>query len=59
MLPHVDRGLYFDPTLTTHPISEMVARACSCMINSDDPTMFHTDIGKEYVKMTNAAGWDA
>ena len=28
------------------------------MINSDDPTMFHTDIGSEYVKMTEAAGWE-
>ena len=27
------------------------------MINSDDPTMFHTDIGTEYVKIANAAGW--
>ena len=27
------------------------------MLNSDDPTMFHTDIGKEYVDMVPAAGW--
>ena len=27
------------------------------MVNSDDPTMFHTDIGTEYVKMANAAEW--
>ena len=27
------------------------------MVNSDDPSMFHTDIGTEYVKMANAAEW--
>ena len=27
------------------------------MVNSDDPSMFHTDIGTEYVKMANAAQW--
>jgi len=51
---------YFDPDdYTTHPIREMVAQGLRVMINSDDPSMFHTDIGTEYVKMTNAAGWDA
>ena len=51
---------YFDPDdYTTHPIREMVARGLKVMINSDDPSMFHTDIGSEYVKMVNAAGWDA
>jgi adenosine deaminase len=28
------------------------------MVNSDDPSMFHTDIGSEYVKMAEAAEWD-
>ena len=43
---------YFDPDdYTTHPIREMVARGLKVMINSDDPSMFHTDIGSEYVKM--------
>jgi adenosine deaminase len=50
---------YFDPNdYTTHPIREMVARGLKVMINSDDPTMFHTDIGTEFVKMTEAAGWE-
>jgi adenosine deaminase len=49
---------YFDPAdYTTHPIREMVAKGLRVMINSDDPPMFHTDIGSEYVKMVNAAGW--
>ncbi len=49
---------YFDPEdYTTHPIREMVAKGLRVMINSDDPPMFHTDIGSEYVKMVNAAGW--
>jgi adenosine deaminase len=50
---------YFDPNdYTTHPIREMVEKGLKVMINSDDPTMFHTDIGSEYVKMVNAAGWE-
>jgi adenosine deaminase len=50
---------YFDPNdYTTHPIREMVEKGLKVMINSDDPTMFHTDIGSEYVKMTEAAGWE-
>jgi adenosine deaminase len=49
---------YFDPNdYTTHPIREMVAQGLKVMINSDDPSMFHTDIGSEYVKMVNAADW--
>jgi len=49
---------YFDPDdYTTHPIREMVAKGLKVMINSDDPPMFHTDIGTEYVKMVQAAEW--
>jgi adenosine deaminase len=35
----------------------MAARGLKIMVNSDDPSMFHTDIGTEYVKMANAAEW--
>jgi adenosine deaminase len=35
----------------------MAARGLRIMVNSDDPSMFHTDIGTEYVKMANAAEW--
>jgi adenosine deaminase len=65
-----DEGIYFTvcPTATavcyfdandfsSHPIREMVARDLLVMINSDDPPMFHTDIGTEYVTMVEAAGW--
>jgi adenosine deaminase len=49
---------YFDPNdFTTHPIRRMVDEGLKIMLNSDDPTMFHTDIGSEFVRMTNAAGW--
>ena len=42
---------YFDPEdYTTHPIREMAARGLKIMVNSDDPSMFHTDIGTEYVE---------
>lgn len=50
---------YFDPEdYTKHPIREMAARGLKIMVNSDDPSMFHTDIGSEYVKMAAAAGWE-
>jgi adenosine deaminase len=49
---------YFDPNdLTKHPIRQMADEGLKIMINSDDPPMFHTDIGKEYVGMVQAAGW--
>jgi adenosine deaminase len=49
---------YFDPDdFASHPIREMVAKDLRVMINSDDPPMFHTDIGTEYVTMVEAAGW--
>jgi len=49
---------YFDPDdLASHPIREMVDKGLLVMINSDDPPMFHTDIGAEYVRMVEAAGW--
>ena len=49
---------YFDPNdLTKHPIREMADAGLKIMLNSDDPPMFHTDIGTEYVGMVTAAGW--
>jgi adenosine deaminase len=49
---------YFDPDdYTKHPIREMATRGLKLMLNSDDPPMFHTDIGREYVEMTKAAEW--
>ncbi len=61
-----DQGIYFTccptstavvygwPDLTTHPIKDMVAAGLAVMLNSDDPTMFHTDIGREYVELCTA-----
>ena len=46
--------VYGWPDLTTHPIGQMVSAGLNCMLNSDDPTMFHTDIGKEYVDLCSA-----
>src|SRR5918998_5606432 len=49
---------YFDPDdLTKHPIRQMADEGLKIMLNSDDPPMFHTDIGKEYVGMVQAAEW--
>src|SRR4029077_16977650 len=41
--------VYGWPDLPTHPINGMMDPALLVHRNSDDPTMFHTDIGKEYV----------
>jgi adenosine deaminase len=64
-----DQGVYFTccptstavvygwPDLTTHPITKMIAAGLNVMLNSDDPTMFHTDIGKEYVDFCGQNGY--
>ena len=41
--------VYGWPDLTTHPINGMMDAGLLVHLNSDDPTMFRTDIGKEYV----------
>ena len=41
--------VYGWPDLTTHPINAMMSAGLLVHLNSDDPTMFRTDIGKEYV----------
>jgi adenosine deaminase len=46
--------VYGWPDLTRHPIRDMVAGGLKIMLNSDDPTMFHTDVGKEYVDLCTA-----
>ena len=49
---------YFDAgRLTKHPIRQMADEGLKIMLNSDDPPMFHTDIGTEYVGMVQAAEW--
>jgi adenosine deaminase len=51
---------YFDPDdLTKHPIIEMEHQGLRLTLNSDDPSMFHTDVGEEFARMVPAAGWDA
>jgi adenosine deaminase len=46
--------VYGWPDLKTHPIRDMVAAGLRVTVNSDDPTMFHTDIGREYVDLCTA-----
>lgn len=66
-----DEGIYFTccptstavvygwPDLRSHPIKDMVAAGLRVMLNSDDPTMFHTDIGKEYVDLCRSLDYGA
>ena len=49
--------VYRWPDLTTHPINGMMAAGLLVHLNSDDPTMFHTDIGKEYVDFVGQNGY--
>jgi adenosine deaminase len=49
--------VYGWPDLTTHPINAMIEKGLLVHLNSDDPTMFHTDIGKEYVDFVGQNGY--
>jgi adenosine deaminase len=49
--------VYGWPDLTTHPINTMIEKGLLVHLNSDDPTMFHTDIGKEYVDFVGQNGY--
>ncbi|GAB7007453.1 adenosine deaminase [Nocardioides sp. AN3] len=42
----------------TNPIRLMVERGVNVTLGSDDPTMFHTDQGLEYVKFCNELGFE-
>lgn len=65
-----DQGIYFTccptstavvygwPDLSNHPIKDMVGAGLRVMLNSDDPTMFHTDIGREYVELCRALDYE-
>jgi len=41
-----------------NPIKVMVERGLNVTLGSDDPTMFHTDQGLEYVKFCNELGFE-
>jgi adenosine deaminase len=49
--------VYGWPDLTTHPINGMIDAGLLVHLNSDDPTMFRTDIGKEYVDFIGQNGY--
>lgn len=44
------------PELDASPIRSMIEAGLTVVLNSDDPTMLHTDLGSEYAKVVN--GWD-
>ena len=39
------------PSLAAHPLPTMVAAGVACTINTDDPAMFDTDLGREYAQL--------
>jgi adenosine deaminase len=55
--PTSTAAVYGWPDLTKHPIKEMMAAGLKVHLNSDDPTMFRTDIGKEYVDFVGQNGY--
>jgi len=49
---------YFATDPENSPIKAMVDAGLSVSINTDDPQIFHTDIGKEHVLAAHHLGWD-
>ncbi len=45
----------WSPDLDESPIRQMIESGLTVTLNSDDPTMLHTDLGNEFVKVCN--GW--
>ncbi|HKA69340.1 MAG TPA: adenosine deaminase [Actinomycetes bacterium] len=39
------------PSLAAHPMPRMVAAGVACTVNTDDPAMFDTDLGREYAQL--------
>ena len=50
-------GEYFDTDPASSPVQKMVDSGMSVSINTDDPRIFHTDIGKEYLLSARHLGW--
>lgn len=48
---------YFTDDLAAHPIVTMVEQGLRVVLNTDDPPMFYTDLGREYAAMCTVAGW--
>ncbi len=48
-VPTSTSQIYGWPDLSQHPIRRMVAEGLRITLNSDDPPMFKTDIGREFV----------
>ncbi len=49
---------FFPTDPENSPIQAMVNSGMSVSINTDDPEIFRTDIGEEYVRAAEALGWD-
>ena len=65
-----ERGVAFDvcptsnvmtrsvPSLEAHPLGAMLDAGLTCTLASDDPSMFHSFLGDEYVVCREALGFD-
>ncbi len=45
------------PTLSEHPLPNLLAEGLFITINSDDPAMFNTSLTDEYLRITNEFGY--
>jgi len=51
-------GEYFATDPASSPLQAMVDAGMSVSINTDDPRIFHTDIGQEYLLTARHLGWN-
>lgn len=47
------------PSIQEHPIQALLDKGMYITLNSDDPPMFNTTLTDEYLKCTDAFGWEA
>ena len=53
---NVQLGLY--PSLAEHPLRRLVEGGCTVSINTDDPVLFGTTLGREYLHAMRDCGMD-
>lgn len=54
--PSSNEALRVVPRLAQHPVADFLARGVRCVVSSDDPTLFGTDVAREYERLHLEAG---
>ncbi len=55
--PGSNVALQMFPDMPTHPIARLKDMGVKVTVSTDDPPFFHTDMRKEYSKLSKAFGW--